>query len=86
MSGEPSSLSHWTPGQVAAGRRWVQAWREAGETMERLRREELRRLDGERAVALLSGPAGYTVPPRAPRPASGLVEQQKWFKNATGRD
>jgi len=86
MSGEPSSLSHWTPEQVAAGRRWVQAWREAGQAMERLRREELRRLDGQRAIALLCGPADYTAPPRAPRPTSGLVEQQQWFKKAASRD
>jgi len=54
--------------------------------MERLRREELRRLDAERAIALLCGPADYRVAPRAPRPTSGLVEQQRWFKKAAGRD
>jgi hypothetical protein len=54
--------------------------------MERLRREELRRLDAQRAIALLCGPADYRVPPRAPRPTSGLVEQQQWFKKAARRD
>ena len=39
----------------------------------------------QRAVALLCGEADYTVPPRAPRPASGLVEQQRWFMKAAGR-
>ena len=86
MSPDPSSLSSWTPAEVALGRRWVQAWREAGQVMERLRREELRRLDAERAIALLCGPADYRVAPRAPRPTSGLVEQQHWFKKAAGRD
>ena len=86
MSPDPSSLRNWTPAEVALGRRWVQAWREAGEEMERLRREELRRLDAERAIALLCGPADYRVAPRAPRPTSGLVEQQRWFKKAAGRD
>ena len=71
---------------MALGRRWVQAWREAGREMERLRREELRHLDAQRAIALLCGPADYRVPPRAPRPFSGLVEQQQWFKKAAGRD
>ena len=42
MDSETSSLSNWTPEQVQQGRRWVQAWREAGREMERLRREELR--------------------------------------------
>lgn len=86
MSSEPSSLADWTPEQIAQGKRWVQAWREAGEVMERLRREELRRLDAHQAVALLCGPADYRVPPRAPKPTSGLVEQQRWFMKARERD
>ena len=64
----------------------MQAWREAGQAMERLRREELRSLDAYRAIALLCGPADYHVPPRAPKPTSGLVEQQYWFKKAAGRE
>ena len=64
----------------------MQAWREAGQEMERLRREDLRRLDAYRAIALLCGPADYHVPPRAPKPTSGLVEQQYWFKKAAGRE
>ncbi len=86
MSTEPSSLKNWSPAQVAQGRLWVRAWREAGEAMERLRREELRRLDPQRAIALLCGPADYHVAPRAPRPTSGLVEQQYWFGKAIRRD
>jgi hypothetical protein len=79
-------LQNWTAEEVALGRRWVQAWREAGQEMERLRREELRNLDGQRAIALLCGEADYTVPPRAPRPSSGLVEQQRWFKKMAGHE
>ena len=86
MSSEPSSLADWTPEQIAQGKRWVQAWREAGEVMEQLRRDELRRLDGHRAIALLCGPADYRVPPRAAKPTSGLVEQQRWFMKAARRD
>ena len=81
-----SSLADWTPKQIAAGKRWVKTWKEAGPALERLRREELRRLDTKRAIALLCGPADYTVPPRAPKPTSGLVEQQSWFKRAARRD
>jgi hypothetical protein len=86
MDAEPSSLKNWSPAEVEQGRLWVQAWREAGEEMERLRREELRRLDAQRAIELLCGPADYRVPPRAPRPTSGLVEQQYWFGKAIRRD
>ena len=86
MKSEPSSLTDWTPDQIAEGKRWVQAWKEAGEAMEQLRREELRRLDSQRAIELLCGPADYRVAPRAPKPASGLVEQHRWFMKAVGRD
>jgi len=77
-----ASLQDWTPEQVAQGRRWVQAWEQAGPAMEKLRREELRKLDARQAIALLCGPADYRTPPRAPKPTSGLVEQQRWFMKA----
>jgi hypothetical protein len=86
MNAEPSGLGDWTPEQIAQGRRWVQAWKEAGEFMERLRREELRLLDVPRTIMLLCGPADYRVAPRAPKPTSGLVEQQRWFMKAIRRD
>jgi hypothetical protein len=79
MSSDPSALAGWTPEQIEAGRRWVAAWRTAGPELERIRREELRQLDTFKAIALLCGPADYRVPPRAPKPSSGLVEQQRWF-------
>ena len=37
-----------------------------------------------RAIELLCGGWDYTVEPRAPKPGSGLVEQQYWFKRAAG--
>ena len=81
-----SKLADWTPEQIALGRKWVQTWKDAGPELERLRREELRRIDPTRAIGLLCGPADYTVPPRAPKPTSGLVEQQYWFMKAARRD
>ena len=86
MNSQPSSLAEWTPEQIALGRRWVQAWKEAGPELERLRREELRHLDAQHAIALLCGSADYRVPPRAPKPTSGLIDQQRWFLKATGHD
>lgn len=65
--------------------RWMQAWREAGPALERVRRDELRRLDGRRAIELLTGPADYRQEPRKARPSSGLVEQQRWFMKARYR-
>jgi hypothetical protein len=89
MSDESSGLAGWTPEELAHGRRWVEAWRQAGEDLERVRRQELRNLDGLRAIGLLCGPADYFSPPRAPQPTSGLVEQQRWFaklRKAAGGD
>jgi hypothetical protein len=63
---------------------WLRAWRSAGKALERVRRDELRALDGRRALALLTGPADYRQEPRKARPSSGLVEQQRWFMKARG--
>jgi len=65
--------------------RWMRAWKSAGPALERVRREELRTLDGRKALALLTGTADYTKEPRRVRPTSGLVEQQRWFMKARGR-
>jgi len=86
MSKQPSPFANWTPEQIALGRRWVETWKLAGADLERIRRQELRELDVYRAIELLSGPGDYTAPPRAPRPTSGLVEQQFWFMQAAGRE
>ena len=87
MGGKQSSLAGWTPEQIAQGKRWVRTWREAGDALDRIRRAELRRLDLDPAdaIAPLCGPADYTVEPRAPKPTSGLVEQQRWFMLARER-
>jgi hypothetical protein len=79
MSRKPTALDGWTAEQIADGRRWVAAWQAAGPELERIRRRELRGIDGFKSVALLCGPADYRVPPRAPKPTSGLVEQQRLF-------
>jgi hypothetical protein len=86
METDTTSLADWSPDEIELGRRWVQAWRAAGPELERLRREELRRLDGWQAISLLCGPADYHVPPRVARSTSGLVEQQRWFRKAAGHE
>jgi hypothetical protein len=86
MSHERSALANWTTEQIAAGRRWVETWKLAGEELERIRRKEIRELDTYRTISLLSGAADYTRPPRAPKPYSGLVEQQRWFMKAVRRE
>jgi hypothetical protein len=82
---EASALTSWTPEQVAQGKRWLNAWAEAGAVMEQLRRDELRQLDTHKSIALLCGPADYHQPPFAPKPTSGLVGQQRWFAKVAAR-
>ncbi len=86
MDNKRSALRDWTPEQIALGKRWVETWRLAGADLERIRRKELRELDTYRAIELLCGPADYTQPPRAPKSSSGLMEQQRWFAKAAGRE
>ena len=57
-------------------RQWIEAWREAGPVMERLRRAEIESADTRKAVEQLFGD---TLPDAPPRLTSGLVEQQAWF-------
>ena len=81
----PDSFANWTPEQIALTKRWVDNWRVAGIELEKLRREELRVLDVKKTIRLLCGPANYRVAPRAPKPTTGLVEQQYWFMKARAR-
>jgi hypothetical protein len=80
-----SALASWSPEQLARGRQWVKTWKEAAPHLERIRREELRQVDAYTAIAWLCGPANYRVPPRAPTPGSGLVEQQRLFRKLRRR-
>ena len=54
---------------------WMRGWKAAGPALERVRRRELRNLDGRRTLGLLTGSADYRA---------GLVEQQRWFMKARG--
>ena len=74
-----SALDGWSTEAIAEGQRWVQAWKDAGPRLDAIRRRELRESDAYEAIARLCGPADYGVPPRAPKPTSGLVEQQRLF-------
>ena len=60
----------------------MKAWQDAGPRLERIRWQELRELDAYAAIALLCGPADYRVPPRAPKPTSGLIDQQRYFRRS----
>jgi hypothetical protein len=82
----PSSLAGWTSEEITLGKHWVQIWKLAAADLERIRRSEIRELDTFETIQLLCHPADFTRPPYAPKPWSGLVEQQRWFKKAAGRE
>ncbi|MCA1574217.1 MAG: hypothetical protein LC770_06695 [Acidobacteria bacterium] len=82
----PSGLADWTPEQIALGKRWVETWQRAAADLERVRRREIRELDTFKSILLLCGSADYSKPPYAPKPWSGLVEQQNWFRKAASRE
>lgn len=79
-----SALADWTTEQVALGKRWVETWKLAAADLERIRRKEIRELDTYKTIALLCGPRDHSQRPYAPKPWSGLVEQQRLFKKAAG--
>lgn len=85
MSSPRSTIADWSPAEVAQARRWVRTWHDAGPRLEAIRRRELRELDTFTAISWLCGPARYDEPPRAPKPTSGLIEQQRLFQKLRRR-
>lgn len=79
MGSRRSALDSWSPEQIALGRRWAKTWQEAGPRLDAIRHRELRELDTFTAISWLCGPADYHQGARAPKPTSGLVEQQRLF-------
>jgi hypothetical protein len=76
----------WTPEELAQGKKWLEISNNVSDELERIRRKEIRELDTYEAIALLCYAADYTAPPYAPKPWSGLVELQRWFKKLAGRE
>jgi len=81
-----SALADWTPEQIALGKKWVEIWKLAAVDLERIKRKKIRELDTYKTISLLCGPRDYTKPPYAPKPWSGLIEQQRLFKKAAARE
>lgn len=59
---------------------WIKCWEEAGPLLEELRGVELRKISTMQALINLSGAYESCRLHFKPKPDSGLVEQQKWFK------
>lgn len=70
-------------------RQWVEQWRYAGPILDDFKTRELRAMTEEEArasaeglLAMMPSPHDWTAEPEG----SGLVEQQRWFMKAMGRD
>lgn len=61
-------------------RRWVERWAKAGPELERIRREELDRVDVRQAIEALEDAFLSALLHFPPQPSSGLLEQQRLFR------
>lgn len=60
-------------------RQWVARWKNAAPELERIRKEELARVNTGRAIELLEDAFQSALISFPPLEASGLVEQQRWY-------
>jgi hypothetical protein len=63
-------------------RQYVQRWKQAGPALEKVRREELRRLTDDDVRAQIHDLLEIGARFRQYRPSSGLIEQQRIFQKA----
>ena len=59
--------------------RWIETWRHAGPELERIRRDEIRNADTQKAIKIFDGVVTEVLKMHLPRLTSGLVEQQAIF-------
>ncbi len=58
---------------------WVNTWKEAGEALKEIKRQELRQYDYEKNFPQIDAMLQWAYEHRTPRETSGLVEQQRCF-------
>jgi hypothetical protein len=75
-------VAEMTAEEKARAQQCVDAWRRAGPELERMRREEIRRTDTARSIPAFDGLFEGAIRDFPAKPASGLVEQQRWFHQA----
>ena len=59
---------------------WIKCWKQAGPILEQIKNDELRKTSTMEALINISGAYESCRLHFQPRPYSGLVEQQKYFK------
>jgi hypothetical protein len=83
MQTPPTEPSNSSPMTVDEARAWAATWRCAGPELDRVRRDELRRVSTDEALANLAPlfAAALELPPRT---TSGLVDQQRLLAKVFG--
>jgi hypothetical protein len=76
MSEKPSQ----TPEEVALVKKWVETWKTTGPILEKIRRDEIRKVSTMQAMQHLAGAFDSAAFMHPPRKSSGLVEQQALFQ------
>jgi hypothetical protein len=61
-------------------RRWVRTWKDAGPELEAIRRREIREADNLEVLGILEEAFNHALATLPPRPSSGMVEMQAWFR------
>ena len=69
-----------TKRDLESTKKWVEAWKKAGPELERIRRNELRKVSTQKALMILSDMFESCRLHFKPRPTSGLIQQQAWFR------
>jgi len=62
-------------------KKWVETWKQAGPELEKIRRAELRKVSTQQAMMNLADVFESCLLHFKPRPSSGLIEQQAWFRH-----
>ena len=71
-----------TVAEQARARKCIDAWRRAGPELERMRREDIRHADTMRSIPAFDGLFEGAIRDFPAKPMSGLVEQQRCFRQA----
>ena len=75
-------IPEMTAEERARAQQCVDAWRRAGPELERMRRDDIRHADTARSIPAFDGAFEGAVRDFPPKPTSGLVEQQRFFRQA----
>ena len=67
-------------------RRWVEVWKQAGQSLEEIERQRLRSFRYEDHVSEIDELLELAFRFAQPRSTSGLVEQQRWFAKLRKRE